>query len=218
MEKDNEHTQGKYETAFRKYDARLGRWSAVDPLVGPHESSYVGMDNNPILMVDPEGLKPRKHENHFKKSRKVKGEKDKTPLAKRIFYAISKIRQAFNGRGYKPLRAPAGRYQRRTVRFRVDQQSNGFGQKTEIVRTLPPGLGVDKVTDVRFELDGPDLDVELPLIEVFKRMFQTMFMGYNPGVLVTATHNGFNNRRMNRALLLPNAPIISGLSNFSRVN
>ena len=36
MEKDDEHTQGKYDFGARIYDSRLGRWLAVDPLSKRH--------------------------------------------------------------------------------------------------------------------------------------------------------------------------------------
>ena len=59
MEKDDE-TRGSgndYATHFRHYDPRLGRWMSVDPEEKGHEfeSSYCGLDNNPISIVDPNG-------------------------------------------------------------------------------------------------------------------------------------------------------------------
>ena len=59
MEKDDE-VKGRgndYTTAFRKYDARLGRWLSVDPKwsLFPGQSPYAGMDNNPVVNNDPEG-------------------------------------------------------------------------------------------------------------------------------------------------------------------
>jgi RHS repeat-associated protein len=38
----------------RQYDASLGRWFAVDP-AGQFSSPYVGMGNNPVMGVDPDG-------------------------------------------------------------------------------------------------------------------------------------------------------------------
>jgi len=59
MEKDNEisGSGNAYNTEFRGYDPRLGRWRSVDPKasVMPWQSPYVGMDNNPILLNDPKG-------------------------------------------------------------------------------------------------------------------------------------------------------------------
>lgn len=61
MEQDNEvkGNGNSYTTEFRQYDPRLGRWLSVDPLAGqmPWFSPYIGMDNNPILLNDPSGLK-----------------------------------------------------------------------------------------------------------------------------------------------------------------
>jgi RHS repeat-associated protein len=59
MEKDNE-VEGEgdsYTTEFRQYDPRLGRWWSVDPLVQdyPWSSPYVGLDNNPLRVIDPTG-------------------------------------------------------------------------------------------------------------------------------------------------------------------
>lgn len=43
-------------TAFelRAWDARIGRWTAPDPY-GQYFSAYVGMGNNPVSMIDPDG-------------------------------------------------------------------------------------------------------------------------------------------------------------------
>lgn len=55
MEKDDEHTQGKYDFGARIYDARLGRWMGIDPVMQPHQTSYSGLDNNPVIYYDPDG-------------------------------------------------------------------------------------------------------------------------------------------------------------------
>jgi RHS repeat-associated protein len=59
MMKDDE-IQGvgnSYTTEFRQYDARLGRWTAVDPLNEkyPDVSPYVFCANNPIINIDGDG-------------------------------------------------------------------------------------------------------------------------------------------------------------------
>jgi RHS repeat-associated protein len=58
MLKDDEVSGNSYTTEFRQYDARLGRWTATDPLMNqfPWMSTYCGFDNNPILLKDPKGL------------------------------------------------------------------------------------------------------------------------------------------------------------------
>ena len=49
-----------YTTEFRQYDARLGRWTALDPMMGkyPYLSPYVAFNNNPIFFTDPFGDDP----------------------------------------------------------------------------------------------------------------------------------------------------------------
>ncbi len=49
----NEET-GTDDFELRNYDARIGRWTAPDP-AGQHASPYVGMSNNPVSSVDPDG-------------------------------------------------------------------------------------------------------------------------------------------------------------------
>src|SRR5690606_4018337 len=50
---ENDST-GWNEFQLRMYDARFGRWLSVDPY-NQYNSPYVGMGNNPISMVDPDG-------------------------------------------------------------------------------------------------------------------------------------------------------------------
>jgi RHS repeat-associated protein len=38
----------------RLYDARIGRWTTIDP-AGQFYSPYLGMGNNPLLGIDPDG-------------------------------------------------------------------------------------------------------------------------------------------------------------------
>jgi len=59
MEKDDE-VKGKgnsYTSYWRSYDPRLGRWKSLDPEIAnlPHQSPYVGFDNNPVSFSDPFG-------------------------------------------------------------------------------------------------------------------------------------------------------------------
>ncbi|MBI2271341.1 MAG: hypothetical protein HYU69_13440 [Bacteroidetes bacterium] len=51
-EKDLETGKNSFE--LRNWDALLGRWSTIDPY-GQHHSPYMGMSNNPINFVDPNG-------------------------------------------------------------------------------------------------------------------------------------------------------------------
>jgi RHS repeat-associated protein len=44
-----------YNTEFRMFDPRIGRWLSKDPVAKPWESTYAGMGNNPIGMIDPLG-------------------------------------------------------------------------------------------------------------------------------------------------------------------
>lgn len=41
---------------FRSYDAAIGRWIQIDPIIKFNESPYAGFSNNPILFTDPLGL------------------------------------------------------------------------------------------------------------------------------------------------------------------
>ena len=44
-----------YEMPFRQYDAALGRFTSIDPVTHFANSTYNGLDNNPILIADPSG-------------------------------------------------------------------------------------------------------------------------------------------------------------------
>ncbi len=52
QEKDTETGFEAFE--LRQWDGRIGRWMSTDPY-GQHASPYLGMGNNPISMVDPNG-------------------------------------------------------------------------------------------------------------------------------------------------------------------
>lgn len=55
-----------YNTAFRQYDPRIGRWLSLDPMMAqfPDQSPFVAFNNNPNYFSDPNGLKgePKTHE------------------------------------------------------------------------------------------------------------------------------------------------------------
>ena len=51
-EKDEETGWNNFE--LRMYDSRIGRWMSTDPY-GQHASPYVGMGNNPVSGLDPDG-------------------------------------------------------------------------------------------------------------------------------------------------------------------
>ena len=55
-ERDIETGYDYFEARF--YDSAIGRFLQVDPMdfINEHQSSYVGMDNNPINLVDPSGM------------------------------------------------------------------------------------------------------------------------------------------------------------------
>ena len=59
MEKDQNKEFGadSYNTYFRQYNPRIGRWLSLDPKLSkfPAMSPYIGLNNNPIYMVDPMG-------------------------------------------------------------------------------------------------------------------------------------------------------------------
>lgn len=52
QEKDKETGMEAFET--RLWDSRIGRWLTVDP-AGEFYSPYLGMGNNPISTIDPDG-------------------------------------------------------------------------------------------------------------------------------------------------------------------
>ena len=51
-EKDGETSFNSFE--LRQWDARIARWNSMDPY-GQYFSSYMGMGNNPVSLVDPNG-------------------------------------------------------------------------------------------------------------------------------------------------------------------
>ena len=59
METDHEVSGhgNSYTTQFRQYDPRLGRWKSLDPLdfIFIDSSPYMGLDDNPIIVIDPSG-------------------------------------------------------------------------------------------------------------------------------------------------------------------
>ncbi len=56
-ELQDEHNLDWYDFSARNYDASLGRWMNVDPLVEETIQPYSAMNNNPINFVDPTGMK-----------------------------------------------------------------------------------------------------------------------------------------------------------------
>ena len=66
QEKEPEVFSGANSAEYWMYDSRIGRRWNIDPVVDESVSPYAVFDNNPILMNDPDGLKPdwsytRKH-------------------------------------------------------------------------------------------------------------------------------------------------------------
>ena len=56
QEKDNVIALGIYTAEYWEYDSRLGRRWNIDPIPKPHESPYATFANNPIWLVDINGL------------------------------------------------------------------------------------------------------------------------------------------------------------------
>lgn len=52
QEKDPETGMEAFE--LRLWDGRLGRWLSVDPM-DQYNSPYLGMGNNPVSRIDPDG-------------------------------------------------------------------------------------------------------------------------------------------------------------------
>jgi RHS repeat-associated protein len=61
-EKDEETGWNAFEA--RMWDARLGRWMAMDP-AGQYASTYMGMGNNPVSGVDPDGMETQDIQTDF---------------------------------------------------------------------------------------------------------------------------------------------------------
>lgn len=59
VEKDDEvkGDGNSYNTDFRMYDPRVGRWLSIDPITHPFQSPYTAFNDNPIYFSDPSGLK-----------------------------------------------------------------------------------------------------------------------------------------------------------------
>ena len=57
QEKNTEVSEGNYDFGARMYDDRIGRFMSVDAWASkyPWQSTYCGLDNNPIRIVDPTG-------------------------------------------------------------------------------------------------------------------------------------------------------------------
>jgi RHS repeat-associated protein len=79
MEGDSEFKgQGNsYTTEFRQYDARLGRWLTVDPMMAMRVSfnPYNFGRNNPMLMIDPSGALDDEFDKNGKKISELGGNK-----------------------------------------------------------------------------------------------------------------------------------------------
>ncbi len=52
---------------FWEYDTRLGRRWNCDPIIKPRESHYATFGNNPIILVDPDGLDARDRAERYQK-------------------------------------------------------------------------------------------------------------------------------------------------------
>jgi RHS repeat-associated protein len=68
MEKDDEVKGGgnSYDFGARMYDARVGRWLTIDPLLRkyPSLSPYNFVSNNPLIFVDPNGKEIKPADNN----------------------------------------------------------------------------------------------------------------------------------------------------------
>ena len=100
-EKDNELNgrENCYTTHFRALDTRLGRWFSIDPKANYSMSSYLSMDDNPIMYNDPlgdvvkvEGTK-RERKQFVKLLNKTTGNK----------YGIDKEGNLYNKGGYSNI-------------------------------------------------------------------------------------------------------------------
>jgi len=171
METDKEvsGTGNSYTTQFRQYDPRLGRWKSLDPLAGkfPNMSPFVGMDNNPIVNIDPRGdeiVIPDKHNDHQKNI--------KIDL---------KLIKNFRGRNFKKLIAILDKSNYLVIIDELDGQKRAEMNATTFVRDedlnitdvkfrpvttedyLVPGSGSN--TQNQKEIDYYRLSIEIDLLE-----------------------------------------------------
>ena len=58
LKRQKEMREGWYDCGARFYDTQLGRWHAVDILSEkfPQLSPYCYISNNPIMLIDPNGM------------------------------------------------------------------------------------------------------------------------------------------------------------------
>jgi RHS repeat-associated protein len=72
QEKDDDIADGVFSAQYWEYDSRIGRRWNVDPVDQVNVSNYACFRNNPIRLVDPNGMEPKpgdrkKYEEKFKK-------------------------------------------------------------------------------------------------------------------------------------------------------
>jgi RHS repeat-associated protein len=105
MEKDDEakNNGNSYTTEFRQYDPRLGRWLSLDPKMAefPQWSPYVAFNDNPVMYVDPTGLKGEPIKGNFHPGKgifsKIKGKLEKAVafLKDKLSSFINKVGKVF---------------------------------------------------------------------------------------------------------------------------
>jgi len=95
MEKEPELSNGNYDFGARMYDGRIGRWWSVDRVVHHHQSPYTGIDNSPIIKVDPDGSSAiiirRGNKIIVKATIYTYGDESSPALAKEIAKSIQKM-------------------------------------------------------------------------------------------------------------------------------
>ncbi|MFV0572058.1 MAG: RHS repeat domain-containing protein [Xanthomarina gelatinilytica] len=126
QEKDPETGMEAFE--LRLWDGRIGRWLTIDP-AGQYASPYIGMGNNPISRIDPDGGQDCNCNGGF---------------FKRLFGKIGSFFKNNFGR-YRPLRQGTKRYKKSMSRNLPTYISNKVGRETiSSVSTITPS-GISSV-------------------------------------------------------------------------
>ena len=112
QEKDPKTGEEAFE--LRSWDGRLGRWMSIDPYK-VHASPYLGMGNNPVSLIDPDGGTP---DYYFDKNNNLVGVEGTGP--DRYFFEDAKgnVQKSFDGVSYKFTENPSPSF--RIVQIFID--------------------------------------------------------------------------------------------------
>jgi RHS repeat-associated protein len=147
MEKDDEHTQGKYDFGARIYDSRLGRWMGVDAYHGKYafQSPYNYVGNCPITFVDYEGNDHGIYVDHTSRTITIKAN----------FYTSSKNAKKQMLKAFKILNAQD-----------VSFVSDNLGDRKDNGYSIVFDLTVELVENNQAAIDKATADAEGNFVEI----------------------------------------------------